>query len=116
MLSWTKQCSGRRPGAAVGVSRGKLLSPERRRRAVCVLQDRFRGSQRRAAVGGSEPQHLVLALPVTGINEQKLRRRIQELSRRHVRWGRRLVYRVFRQEGWIVNYKRVQQIRLEEGS
>ena len=47
------------------------------------------------------------------INEQKLRRRIQELSRRHVRGGRRLVYRVFRQEGWIVNYKRVQQIWLE---
>ena len=51
-----------------------------------------------------------------GINEQKLRRSIQELSRLDLRWGRRLVYRVFRQEGWIVNYKRVQQIRLEEGS
>ena len=77
MQSWTKRCSCRRPGLAVGVSRGKLLSPERRRRAVCVLQDRFRGSQHRASVCGSEPQHLVLALPVTGINEQKLRRRIR---------------------------------------
>jgi len=36
------------PDEAVGVSRGILLRPERRRRAVCVLQERFRGSQRRA--------------------------------------------------------------------
>ena len=89
----------------------KLLIPERRRRVVCVLKDRFLVSQPRACWWWVISATFN-ALPVTGINEQKLRRRIQELSRRHVRWGRRLVYRVFRQEGWIVNYKRVQQIWL----
>lgn len=30
-------------------------------------------------------------------------------------WGRRLVYRRLRVEGWEVNHKRVQQIWREEG-
>ncbi len=52
---------------------------------------------------------------VTAIEEQKLRRRIRELAKRHVRWGRRLVYRRLRLEGWSVNHKRVQRIWREEG-
>lgn len=59
-----------------------------------VLQDRFRASQRRA-------------VSVAGIEEQKLRRRIQELAQRHVHWNRRLVYRRLRLEGWNVNHKLV---------
>jgi len=43
-----------------------------------------------------------------------LRRRIRELARRHVRWGRRLVYRRLRLEGWSVNHKRVRRIWREE--
>jgi hypothetical protein len=49
------------------------------------------------------------------IKEHKLRQRIRELVRRHVRWGRRLVYRRLRLEGWTVNHKRVQRIWREEG-
>jgi hypothetical protein len=49
-------------------------------------------------------------VPVAAIEEQKLRRRIRELARRHVCWGRRLVYRRLRLEGWSVNHKRVQRI------
>ena len=52
---------------------------------------------------------------MTAIDEQKLRRRIRELARRHVRWGRRLVYRRLRLEGWTVNHKRLQRIWREEG-
>ena len=52
---------------------------------------------------------------MTAIDEQKLRRRIRELARRHVRWGRRLVYRRLRLEGLTVNHKRVQRIWREEG-
>jgi putative transposase len=54
-------------------------------------------------------------MPVAVIEEKKLRRRIRELARRHVRWGRRLVYRRLRLEGWSVNHKRVQRIWREEG-
>ena len=52
---------------------------------------------------------------MTAIDEQKQRRRIRELARRHVRWGRRLVYRRLRLEGLTVNHKRVQRIWREEG-
>ena len=40
----------RRPCSAVGVSRVKLLIPERRRRVVCVLKDRFLVTQPRACL------------------------------------------------------------------
>ena len=33
----------------------------------------------------------------------------------HVRWGRRLVYRRLRLDGWSINHKRVQRIWREEG-
>ena len=39
---------GARQGDAQGAGRGKLLTPERRRRAVVVLVDRFGVSERRA--------------------------------------------------------------------
>jgi hypothetical protein len=54
-------------------------------------------------------------MPVAAIEDQKLMRRIRELARRHVRWGRRLVYRRLRLEGWGVNHKRMQRIWREDG-
>ena len=44
-LSWRQRCSTRRPGAAVGVGRLKPLSPQRCRRAVAVLQERYWASE-----------------------------------------------------------------------
>ena len=69
---------------------------------MVVLQDRFRVSQRRP-------------VPLADIEEQKLKQWIRELARRHVRWGRRLVYRRLRLDGWSVNHKRLQRIWREEG-
>jgi len=95
---------------------GKLLSPERRRRAVVILQDRFRASQRRACrLAGQNRSTQRRPVPVADIEEHKLRQRIRELARRHIRWGRRLVYGRLRIEGWSVNHKRVQRIWREEG-
>jgi len=54
-------------------------------------------------------------VPVADIEEQKLRRRIRELARRHGRWGRRLIYRRLRLDGWSVNHNRVQRIWRQEG-
>jgi transposase InsO family protein len=53
-------------------------------------------------------------VPLADIEEQKLRNRIRELAQSHLRWGRRLVYRRLRVEGWEVNHKRVQRIWREE--
>ena len=81
-----------------------------------VLQDRFRVSQRRACrLIGQHRNTQRCPVPLVDIEEQKLKRRIRELARRHVRWGRRLVYRRLRLDGWSVNYKRVQRIWREEG-
>jgi hypothetical protein len=104
---------------------GKLLSPERRcaakrtsrcDRAVVVLQDRFRACQRRACrLAGHNRSTQRRPVPVADIEEHKLREQIRELARHHIRWGRRLVYRRLRIEGWSVNHKRVQRIWREEG-
>ncbi len=68
----------------------------------------YEGSQALAERGGPPPR-------LRGIEEHKLRQRIRELARRHVRWGRRLVYGRLRTEGWSVNHKLVQRIWREEG-
>ncbi len=81
-----------------------------------VLQDRFRASQRRACrLAGQNRSPQRRPVPVADIEEYKLRQRIRELARRHIRWGRRLVYRRLRIESWYVNHKRVQRIWREEG-
>jgi len=81
-----------------------------------VLEDRFQVSQRRACrLAGQNRNTQRRPMPVAAIEEQKLRRRIRELARRHARWGRRLVYRRLRLDGWSVNHKRVQRIWREEG-
>jgi transposase InsO family protein len=86
------------------------------RRAVVVLQDRFRVSQRRACRLACQNRNTQRRpVPLADIEEQKLKRRIRELASRHVRWGRRLVYRRLRLDGWSVNHKRVQRIWREEG-
>ena len=94
----------------------KLLSPELCRRAVLVLQERSRTSQRKVCrvVGQhrSTQRHLVKGV---SIEERKLRHRLREIAAEHIRWGRRMAYRLLRREGWSVNHKRVQRLCREEG-
>jgi hypothetical protein len=82
-----------------------------------VLQDRFRVSQRRACrLAGQNRNTQRRPVPLADIEEQKLRSRIRELARSHVRWGRRLVYRRLRLEGWTVNHKRCNGSGVRKGS
>ena len=52
---------------------------------------------------------------VVGLEEAKLRHRLREIAAEHIRWGRRMAYRLLRREGWSVNHKRVQRLWREEG-
>ncbi len=52
---------------------------------------------------------------VVDIEESKLRRRLREIAAEHIRWGRRMAYRLLRREGWLVHHKRVQRLWHEEG-
>ena len=105
MMNSTSQCSSRKPGKAVGACRGKLQSPERRCRAVVVLQDQLRVPQRRAfRLVGQNRYTKRRPVPLADLLEQKRRRQIRELARSHVRWCRRLAYRRLWLEGWTVNH------------
>jgi putative transposase len=71
--------------------REKLLSPERRRRAVVVLQERYRALERRVCrVVGQLPSTQRHPVKVIDLEEPKLRHRLREISADHIRWGRRL--------------------------
>ncbi len=108
--------SGAGEGHAQGPCRGKLLSPERRRRAVVVLQERYRASERLTCrVVGQHRSTQRHAGKVVDIEEAKLRHRLREIAAEHIRWGRRMAYRLVRREGWTVNHKRVQRLWREEG-
>ena len=116
MMNSTSQWSSRRPGKAVGACQGKLQSPERRCRAVVVLQDQLRVPQRRAfRLVGQNHYTKRRPVPLAGLWEQKRRSQIRELARSHVRWCRRLAYRRLWLEGWTVNHLKKQRIWREEG-
>ncbi len=51
---------------------------------------------------------------VVDLEEAKLRHRLREIAAEHIRWGRRMAYRLLRRQGWSVNHKRVQRIWQEE--
>ena len=52
---------------------------------------------------------------VVDLEEAKLRSRLREIAAEHIRWGRRMAYRLLRREGWTVNHKRVQRLWRDEG-
>ena len=95
---------------------GKLLSPERRRRAVTVLQERYRASERLVCrVVGQHRSIQRHPVKVVDLEESKLRQRLRDVAAEHIRLGRRMSYRLLRREGLTVNHKRVQRLWREEG-
>jgi hypothetical protein len=94
----------------------KLLNPERRRRAVTVLQEHYRASERLVCrVVGQHHSTQRYGGKVVDLEEAKLRSRLREIAAEHIRWGRRMAYRLLRREGWTVNHKRVQRLWRDEG-
>ena len=92
------------------------MSPDRRRRAVAVLQQRFGVSQRRAcAVVGQHRSTQRLPRPVAGRLEETIRARLRQISHAHPRWGWRKAYWLLRDEGYSVNHKRIRRYWTQDG-
>ena len=93
-----------------------MVTPDRRRRAVTVLQVRFGVSERRACrvVGQHRSTQRRPARPVPDA-EVKLRRRLRRFARRHSRLGWRKAHTVVRREGWVVNHKKLRRLWRDEG-
>jgi len=93
-----------------------MVTPDRRRRAVMVLQERFGVSQRRACrVVGQHRSTQRRAPRPQPAEDEKLRRRLRRFARRHPRLGWRKVHVVVRREGFVVNHKKIQRLWREEG-
>jgi len=93
-----------------------MVTPNRRRRAVCVLEDVFGVSQRRACrVVGQHRSTQRLAAPVRSDEEEQIRQWLRDFSRRRPRWGWRRAAKGLRRAGWAVNNKRVQRLWRDEG-
>ena len=89
-----------------------MVTPDRRRRAVTVLRERFGVSERRACrvVG----QHRSASTGTAhATEEEKLRRELRRFARRHPRLGWRTAHEVLRREGW--NHKRLRRLWRDEG-
>jgi len=93
-----------------------MVTPDRRRRAVVVLVERFGVSERRACrvVGQwrSTQRRPARLVPEADV---KLRSRLRSFARAHPRLGWRKAHVVVRREGWVVNHKRIRRLWREEG-
>jgi len=93
-----------------------MVTPDRRRRAVVVLVERFGVSERRACrvLGQHRSTQRCVPRPRPA-EEEKLRRRLRQLARAHPRWGWRKAHDVLRREGHGINRKRTRRLWRDEG-
>jgi len=91
------------------------LSPSRRRRAVCVLQDRLGLSERRACQITGQHRSSQRRRPACAEDDAALRKQLRCFSRKRPRWGYRRAHHELCEQGWMVNRKRVQRLWREEG-
>ena len=93
-----------------------MVAPNRRRRAVVTLQERFGVSERRACrVVGQCRSTQRLPAPTPSDDELALRAFLRDFSRSRPRWGWRRAARAARDAGWVVNSKRIHRLWREEG-
>jgi putative transposase len=93
-----------------------MVTPDRRRQAVVLLQDEFGVSQRRACrVVGQHRSTQRLAPPAPANEEVRLRQWLRAFASRRPRWGWRRAADGLRREGWAVNHKRVRRLWRDEG-
>lgn len=91
------------------------MSPERRRRAVTLLQRRFGVSERRACRVASQPRAVQRYVPTVRADEDVLTQAIVAFAAEYGRYGYRRVTALLNDRGWPVGKDRVQRIWRREG-
>ena len=115
----TAEASGGEPDAGQadpgGSGEGKLLSPERRRRAVVHVRQRLGASERHACRVLGQSRSTQHRRRKVRADKAALRSDVVRLASRFGRYGYRQITKLLRIEGWRVNHKRVERIWREEG-
>lgn len=88
-----------------------MVSPSARRRAARYLVEKKKCSTNRACRTLGLAKSTFYRQGAVNQQGRRLERRIKALSRRHARYGYRLITALLRKEGWRVNRKRVQRVR-----
>ncbi len=93
-----------------------MVTPNRRRQAVNVLENVFGVSQRRACkVTGQHRSTQRLTPPTPPDDDHQIRTHLRAFSKRRPRWGWRRAALDLRQNGYEINNKRVRRLWREEG-
>lgn len=82
---------------------------------MCVLQERFGVSERRACrvVGQHRSTQRKPRRPPS-TEEQRLAARLRQIAREHPRWGWKTAHQILLREGWNINRKRTRRIWRQE--
>jgi putative transposase len=92
-----------------------VIAPDSKRQAVRQAVEALDVSERKACQVIGQPRSTQRYDKQVPDDEELLRQRIIELASEYGRYGYRRVTGLLRNEGWIVNHKRVQRIWREEG-
>ena len=93
-----------------------MVTPNRRRQAVKVLETVFGVSQRRACEVVGQPRSTQrLTAPVPSDGEAEIRAWLRAFSKRRPRWGWRRAAKGLRDAGHVINDKRVRRLWRDEG-
>ena len=89
------------------------MKPVEARELVAQLQNERRLSQRRAVRLLRCNRKTARHISVRG-HDEELRERLKALAHANLKWGYKLLWAALRQEGWLVNHKKVYRIYKEE--
>jgi len=92
-----------------------VVSPSARRRAARYLVKGKKCSASQACQALRLARSTYYRRAAVNKTAERLEKRIKALSRKHPRYGYRLITQLLRNEGWQVNRKRVQRVRRQAG-
>jgi len=79
------------------------------------VQRQMKVSQRRACRTLGQPRATQRAVRIRCDPDKPLVSKLRQLSRRYPRYGYRMITALVRQEGWLVNRKRIYRLWRQEG-